>query len=463
MLRVEEILKAVKGKLLSGDPRMRVSGVSTDSRKIRRRELFFAIKGERFDGHNFIPQAVDKGAAAVIIQRAIKGLPCSGKGKQPACIRVADTRAALGDLARFYRQRFNIPVIAITGSNGKTTTKEMLAWILSAKLRVLKNSGSENNEIGLPQTLLKLNSTYDIAVLELGTNHFNEIAYLSSIACPNLGIITNVGPAHLKYFKSLEGIYKEKASLLEYLAHPKIAVLNSDDRRLARLAEKRGFFVVTYGIKKESDFKASGLKIISNKSIEFQVNPVSGDSRKIRLNSLAACNVYNALAAIAVTRIFGCSYRQIRSRLSAFIPLQGRLKVIQSKGITFIDDSYNANPASLKEALAAFNSLNIQGRRILLLGDMLELGDSTRILHRRMGSLIAASCDALISVGRLSRAAAQGAYKSGLNKEQVFCCRNSREARNLLFKKLKPCRGDLVLVKGSRLMRMEEVIKPASS
>jgi UDP-N-acetylmuramoyl-tripeptide--D-alanyl-D-alanine ligase len=473
MFRLKEITKAVGGQLLSGDPQLGINGVSIDSRTIKGGELFISIKGSRFDGHNFIQEAIRKGAKAIIAQ----GKRQKAKGKRKvAYIKVADTRRALADLARFHRQRFDIPIIAVTGSNGKTTLKDMIAWILSSRMKVLKNPGTQNNEIGVPLALLKLDISHDVVVLELGTNHFGEIAYLAGIVQPNFGIITNIGPAHLENLENLSGVYKEKVSLLKNLLSPKIAVLNDDDRWLKRLRNEKGAFVVTYGIKdkprpsstamfysKEGrgkcDFPAGEIRLTSKKTVEFAITKNSASCSRIQLNTAGYANVYNALAAIAVARILGWDYEVISRRLKTFGFSPGRLKFTKLNGISFIDDTYNANPASLFEALGALGRFRVRGRRILVMGDMLELGSSKELFHRQAGIQVARICDAFISVGGLSRLTAHWAVKGGLSKDCVFSCQTPPEAVSLLFRTIKPSCRDLILVKGSRLMKMEEVFK----
>ncbi len=489
MFRLGEITKAVGGQLFSGDPRLRINGVSIDSRTIKDGELFVAIRGGRFDGHDFIQEVIHKGAKAIIIQDSGCRLPHTHKIPY---IKVIDTRRALADLARFHRQRFSIPLIAVTGSNGKTTTKDILAWLLSSHANVLKNPGTQNNDIGVPLILLKLDISYDIGVLELGTNHFGEIAYLANIVQPNFGIITNIGPAHLEYLRNLSGVYKEKVNLLKNLKSPKIAILNADEPRFARLKKDEKTFVVTYGINNKCDFQATSIKLTSKKTIEFLVNArsprgklrnsnyESGDSpevtsscrmeqplrlpirphrQRIQLNTIGHANIYNALAAIVVARLLGWDYESIRQRLATFVFPEGRLKPIKLNGISFIDDTYNANPASLSEALGILSRFRVNGRKIFVMGDMLELGASSEEFHRQAGIQIARTCDVFIGVGRFSQFAAHWACKSGLSKDRVFSCQDSQKAGNLLFKTLKPNHRDLILVKGSRLMKMEKVLR----
>jgi UDP-N-acetylmuramoyl-tripeptide--D-alanyl-D-alanine ligase len=455
MLRLKEIVKAVNGKLFfSGAPQLIIRTVSIDSRTVKSKELFIAIKGNRLNGHNFISEAIRKGAKVVV--GSVNCPPYIDK-REIAYIKVANTRHALADLARFYRKRFIIPVVAITGSNGKTTTKDMLAWILSSQAKVLRNPGTQNNDIGVPLTLLRLNTTHNFAVLELGTNHFGEISHLVNIVQPNLGVITNIGPAHLEHLRDLSGVYKEKISLLKNLSAPSIGILNADEPRFRRIKNNKQTFIITYGIKNKCDFQARAIKLTSKRIIEFKVN--SNYKQPMRLNTIGYANIYNALAAITVARLLGWNFASISQRLEAFVFPPGRMQLIRLNGIPFIDDTYNANPTSLSEALGVFGGVKVKGRRILVMGDMLELGQSSERFHRQAGIQIAHTCDIFISVGRLAQIAADWAVRLGLNKDCVFSCQDSQRAGNLLFKALKPDCRDLILVKGSRLMNMEEVLK----
>ena len=315
MFRIKEITKAVSGQLLSGNPKLRIAGVSLDSRTIKANELFIAIKGNHFDGHNFIQEAIRKGAKAII--GTVNSSQFTVKEKV-AYIKVTDTRSALADLARFHRQRFNIPIIAITGSNGKTTTKDMLSWVLSSRAKVLRSLGTQNDAIGVSSTLLKLDISHDIGVLELGTNHFGEIAYLVNITKPNFGIITNIGPAHLEYLRDLCGVYKEKANLLKGLKSPKVAILNADESWFRKLKNNKRGFTITYGIKNKCDFYATQIKLTPKKTIEFIVN--SNHQRMMQLNTIGYANIYNSLAVIAVARLLGWDYDSISRRLATWMP-----------------------------------------------------------------------------------------------------------------------------------------------
>lgn len=455
MFTLDELIKVSDARVMGRENNSRLKGISLDSRTIKSGQAFLAIKGDRFDGHDFIAEAVKRGARAVILQRP-ESVPHKPKGA--AFLIVRDTIKALADIAGFQRNRFSIPLVAVTGSCGKTTTKEMLAWVLSKKFRVLKNEGTKNNHIGLPLTLLGLNSAVDIAVLEIGTNHFGEVACLAKIAQPNIGLITNIGPAHLENFKDISGVLREKCTLLKYLKRPRIAVLNADDALLRKAGsrEEEGGFILGFGIKGHSDFLALRVKRFSNR-LEFVVNP--GRGINIVLNSLGYCNIYNALAAITVARIFGMDYQVIASALADFNFEQGRLNFMESNKIKFINDSYNSNPLSLKEALDTLNNFPAKGRKIFVMGDMLELGSKKELFHRRAGQQAAWACDIFVTVGRLSKFAASAARLCGFSARNLFSCSSPQEARELLFRRIAVRSDDIVLVKGSRAMRMEEVLK----
>ena len=451
MFRVDEIIQATQGLLIQGRLTDKITGISTDSRRLKPREAFLALRGKNFDGHDFIAESIKAKVSCIIVERKPKFLIPADL----AVIQVKDTVLALGDIARFQRQKFNLPVIAVTGSNGKTTTKEMIAWVLSASALVLKNEGTKNNKIGLPQALIQLTKRDSFAVVEIGTNHFGEVDYLAKIARPNIGVITNIGPSHLEFLKDLKGVAKEKTTLLDNLEKPAIALLNADDKSFKGLIKRRVKCqqILSYGINEKSDFCASGIKL-KNAKVEFQVN----SKFNFELSTLGDYNIYNALGAIAVGRILGLSYPEIRARLASFKFPKGRLNLVEFKGLRFIDDTYNSNPFSLNAALAALDAMNCKGRKILIMGDMLELGKQKELLHRQIAWSITNTCDLLITVGSLARITAGAARKNGWQAKQIFCCANALQARDLLFKKVSAKANDLILVKGSRSMKMEEVL-----
>jgi UDP-N-acetylmuramoyl-tripeptide--D-alanyl-D-alanine ligase len=449
MFKVDEIIRATGGILLQGRPQDKLAGILTDSRNLKPGAAFVALRGKNFDGHDFIAQALKSKVGCIIVEKK----PSLRIPEQVALIRVKDTTLALGDIARFQRLKIDPPVIGVTGSNGKTTSKEMIAWVLAALGQVLKNEGTKNNQIGLPQTLIQLSQKDKFAVVEIGTNHFGEVDYLAKIARPNIGVITNIGPSHLEFLKDLKGVAQEKTALLDNLTDPAITLLNADDRLLKGLVRKSGMRqkIFSYGIYEKSDFRASDIRLNGAK-VEFKVN----SKFKFEITTLGDYNIYNALSAIAIGRICGLSYPQLRARLAAFKFPKGRLNLVKSGGLNFIDDTYNSNPLSLKAALAALAAAACSGRKILVMGDMLELGKQKELLHRQMAWSITNTCDLLITVGSLAGTTAQAAKKGLAGK--VFCCDNSTQARDLLLNKISADASDLILVKGSRSMKMEEVL-----
>jgi UDP-N-acetylmuramoyl-tripeptide--D-alanyl-D-alanine ligase len=454
MFKVAELIKATGGKLICGRPDTQVDSISTDSRSRKMRgAAFLALRGANFDGHDFIRAAINQGAGLIIAEASASHL--GPRHRKVAFIEVRDTLRALGDIARFHRQKFKLPVIAVTGTNGKTTTKEMIAWVLSGQLKVLKNEGTKNNQIGLPQTLLKLDSSYDLAVLEIGTNHFGEVAYLADIASVNLAVITNIGPAHLEYFQTLEGVFQEKTSLLKRLLFPAIAILNSDDKYLRRVLVKGRPRPVTFGfgLEKRADFSASLVKRLGER-IYFLLN----QKYKFSLATIGYFNVYNALAAVAVGRIFGLGYIDLIPRIEDFVFPQNRLRLLKLNNTRLINDTYNSNPLSLRSALDTLANFQVKGRKILVMGDMLELGNAGVLFHRRAGLQAARACDLFISVGKLAKSAAESAWRNGLKKKNIFSCNSNQEASHILYQEISPGPDDIVLIKGSRAMKLEELL-----
>lgn len=452
MFKIDELLKATGGSLLQAGAETPVIGISTDTRTLKKGEAFIAIKGDNFNGQDFIDQAVKKKAAAIILS---SGFRVQGSGKKKiAVIKVKDAVKALGDIAAFHRDRFDIPVIAVTGSNGKTTTKEMLSWMVSLKYKVLKNEGTKNNHIGLPQALLGLDNSHQIAILEIGTNHFGEVAYLAKICRPTIGLITNIGPSHLQHFNDLKGVLKEKSSLLKFLESPRIAVLNADDVLLRGCLDKKDLIGIGFGLVKKTDFSASKIIRTGGKT-GFLVN----GKHRFLLNSPGLHNIYNSLAAIAVARIFSIGYKELKNRMIKFEFPKGRLKMGRLGQAKVIDDTYNSNPASLRQALNTLDNFKTRGRKIFIMGDMMELGEKTESFHHRIADGLKDICDIFISVGSLSRLTADSAGKDGFDRRNIFRCQSSLKAREILFKEINLRKDDVVLVKGSRRMKMEEILK----
>jgi UDP-N-acetylmuramoyl-tripeptide--D-alanyl-D-alanine ligase len=329
----------------------------------------------------------------------------------------------------------------------------MISWVLCKEFKVLKNEGTRNNHIGLPQALLGLGAKHDVAVLELGTNHFGEIGYLASIALPTVAAITNIGPSHLEHLKDLPGVYKEKSSLFGYLQRPAAALLNHDDLFLRGHSSAKACSF-SFAIENPADFRATSIAA-RGAGTSFIVN----GKHKFSINTPGAFNVYNALLAIACARILGLDYPAIARRLASFQFPPSRLNLMDVEKVRFLNDTYNANPLSMAQALESFRRMKVAGRKILVMGDMLELGKEGESFHREAGKAASGVCDCLIFVGELSGHAAEAAREAGFDLSRIFTCENSSQARHILKELLLPCREDLVLVKGSRGMKMEEVLK----
>jgi len=449
MFTVKDILTAVKGKLLSGNPDEILTGLSTDTRKIKKGELFLAIKGEKFDGHSFILDAVAKGAGAVLVQ---EGGITNANFKLPdvSFISVSDSIKAYGDIGNFHRSRFSIPVIGITGSNGKTTVKEMVSAILSKKFNTLKSFGTDNNNIGVPLTLMRLTGEHGITVLEMGTNHLGEIRRLSEIAGPTIAIITNIGPTHLEYLEDLDTVFKAKIEILEHMDQGARLILNADDEYLRKI--KASQKVTWFGFDKEADFRADKINLEPD-GISFRLN----GKWDISLGVLGRHNVYNALAAIACAWDFGISIDDIKDALKEFKVPNMRMEVKRFGDIKIINDTYNANPQSMKQAIEALRDMVTDGRKILIAGDMLELGTFSGRFHHLVGKQAAESgFDLIVAVGKLAEYISAGAQEAGMSERKIKLCAVTKEAREKVATLIK--KGDTILVKGSRAMRMEDIV-----
>ncbi len=449
MFTVKDVLTAVKGKLLSGNPDEILTGLSTDTRKIKKGELFLAIKGGKYDGHSFILDAVAKGAGAVLVQ---EGGITNANFKLPdiSFISVSDSIKAFGDIGNFHRSRFSIPVIGVTGSNGKTTVKEMTSAILSKKLNTLKSFGTENNNIGVPLTLMRLTSEHGIAVIEMGMNHLGEIRRLSEIARPTIAIITNIGHSHLEYLEDMDTVFKAKIEILEHMAPDAKIILNADDEYLRKT--KASQKITWFGFDKEADFHADKISLEPD-GISFRLN----GKWDISLGVLGRHNVYNALAAIACAWDFGVSIDDIRDTLKEFKVPNMRMEVKRFGDIKIINDTYNANPQSMKQAIEALRDMVTDGRKILIAGDMLELGTFSGRFHHLVGKQAAESgFDLIVAVGKLAEHISAGAQEAGMSGRKIKLCAVTKEAREKVATLIK--KGDTILVKGSRAMRMEEIV-----
>jgi UDP-N-acetylmuramoyl-tripeptide--D-alanyl-D-alanine ligase len=458
MWRMEEILQATGGKAIRRGSRSVFGDIVTDSKSAKKDSVFVALKGARFDGHRFAGEAAARGAACLVVHKR----PALSKLGDAAVVQVRDTLAALGDLARYRRQRIAPKVLAITGSNGKTTTKEMLAAILEAasldgaplKGKVLKTEGNLNNQIGLPATLLRLRGGEKVAVVELGTSMPGEIARLARIAEPDIGLITSVAPAHLGGLKTLAGVAREKGQLFRALRNGGIAVVNTDDPWTRRLGARFQGKKITYG--KGGDVRVEDEKFLGAAGTEFTLR-AGGKRRTIRLNFCGEHHLANALGAAAMAHALGIDIDAIRAGLEAVRPFSMRMALERWNGVGVINDAYNANPASMEAALKTLGQMEIAGNKIAVLGDMLELGREARKRHVALGrQAVRYGIDRLYLLGRQARAIQQGARGAGMDGARVVIGKNHRQLAALIRKDAR--RGDWILFKGSRGMKMENVL-----
>jgi len=448
-LTLAQIAEFAGGNLAAGNREATVSRISTDSRTLQTGDLFVPLRGENFDGHKFIEQAVERGAAGAMVENKWSG----NAPENFVLIRVADTLAGYQTLAANYRASLPIKVIAITGSNGKTSTKDFVAATLARKFRVTKTEGNFNNHVGLPQTMLAANRDDEIAVWEIGMNHPGEIAALAKLAAPDVAIITNVGIAHIEFMGSREAIAEEKGALAEAVTANGTLILNAEDAFSDAIAKRTGAKIVLAGIENGS-VRATDISQHSTGS-EFTI--LEGAHRcRAQLPVPGIHMVQNAMLAVAAGRVFGLSLEECAVGLASTPLTKARLQIREIDGIQFIDDSYNANPDSMKAALRTLVELDADGRRIAVLGEMGELGAESESGHREVGEAAAAlRIDELIAVGAAGAIIARAAEKAGLEKSVAV--NSPQEAAELLEKKATA--GDLILIKGSRAARMERVLE----
>ncbi|MDI6736256.1 MAG: UDP-N-acetylmuramoyl-tripeptide--D-alanyl-D-alanine ligase [bacterium] len=448
-LKIDEILLSTGGELLAGDKAQWICGISTDSRQIAQGQMFIALKGDKFDGHDFIDEVIKKGVSALIISSNFQ-FPISNFQFPISIIKVKNTLIALGKIAADYRQKFQIPIVAITGSNGKTTTKEMAGTLLSKKFNTLKSKSSFNNAIGLPLTLLELNNTTQAAVVEIGMNHVGEIKYLAQIAKPTIALITNVGESHLEYLNSRANIAKEKAQLLE--AMDGIAILNRDDYYSNRIKFKGK--KITFGIHHQADITASDITQDIN-GISFKMNYRTYKTYSVTMPILGLHNVYNVLGATAIACAASVEWELIKDAYQELKTPYGRMGLHSYGDVRIINDAYNANPTSMKAALETLKQIQTRGRKIFVMGDMLELRHFTKSFHQTVvKKAIESGVNILFTIGKESARAAKDAGQQGVT---VYQCETNEEIITKLKKILAP--QDIILIKGSRRMRLEEVVE----
>jgi UDP-N-acetylmuramoyl-tripeptide--D-alanyl-D-alanine ligase len=443
--RVAEFLSAA-GEF---DANAVAQGYSIDSRSIQRGELFLAVKGERMDGHDFVTQALEKGAVAAVIRKdQLARYPL-----KTGLITVDDTLTALQTLATAVRRLWAKPLIGVTGSAGKTTTKEAIAHVLSTRFRVLKSEGNFNNHFGLPLMLLKIEPEHDLAVIEMGMSHAGEIAALAKIAQPELGVVTNVAPVHLEFFESIAGIARAKYELVEALPATGTAVLNADDEYVSQFGRDFHGKVVLYGLRTSADVRAENIEPRGSDGSTFDV--VVGSCReKAILHLVGAHNIYNALAAVAVGLERGLSPSEAVAALATLAPADKRGQVVNLGNITIINDCYNCNPKALEAMVDALAAMPAK-RRIVVVGEMLELGPASEELHRQAGRHIATKkINVLLGVRGQAQQVVEAANEAGMRAEFVA---TPEEAGDWLARETRD--GDVVLLKASRGVKLERALE----
>jgi UDP-N-acetylmuramoyl-tripeptide--D-alanyl-D-alanine ligase len=458
-----EILLATTGRLLRNGEGSRFGEVVTDSSKVKPGSVFVALKGERLDGHRFVGDAVRRGAGCVVVHR---NLPPSAYGKATV-VKVRDTLTALGDLAHYRREACGAKVLAITGSNGKTTTKEMVAAILEeaydrenpVRGKILKTEGNFNNLVGLPLTLLRLHKRIKVAVVELGTNRPGEIARLAEIAAPDMGIITSVAAAHLEGLNSLAGVAREKGKLFSGIRPGGMIALNTDDPWVRRLGKKFKGKKITYG--KRGEVRAESWRALGGNGMMLYLRAGKKRSR-VRLGFLGEHNIANATGAAALAYGFGVSLAAIRRGLQRVKPFPMRMQIGNWRKIGIINDTYNANPASMEAAVKTLAAIQCRGEKTAILGDMFELGRQSGSQHLQLGQQIArAGIDRLYLLGAQSKQVKRGALKGGLSAERIVIGKDHSDIANLLRSHV--TKGDWLLFKGSRGMKMELILNKLKS
>lgn len=451
-MKVKEILNVTKGKMLCGNEELEVENFSKDTRTIQKGDIYIGIKGEKFDGSNFWNQALDAGATAVLISNIQISKEEKEKYKDKTIIQVEDTLEALYEIAKYKRSLYNIPVIAVTGSVGKTSTKDIIASVVSQKYKTLKTEGNNNNNIGLPLTILKLKD-HEALVVEMGMNHFGEISLLTNIAKPTLAVITNIGTSHIGNLGSRENILKAKLEILEGMKIPRV-IINNDNDLLHKWYEenKEKIEIHTYGINNSSDIIAEKIELGEEKS-KF-VAKTSSEKVNIDVPVGGEHFVYNALCGFMVGKILGLSSKEIQNGISKFELTKKRMDIrVLKNGATLINDSYNASYESMKASLKYLSS-RTDFRKIAVLGDMLELGDFSKELHEKVGEEVANdNIDVLICRGEFAKNIISKANEN--KKTQCILLQNNEEILSKLQEILKE--GDVVLIKASNGMKFYEI------
>ncbi len=465
LLTVTELQKVIDARLLSGEvsdrAERRIKHISLDTRSLRPGDLFLAIRGDRFDGHEFVGAALSKGAVGAIVHDSYDVSTLSRKRgshrRIPFILGVRDPLSAYQRLAAYHRSKFAIPVVAVTGSNGKTTTKDMVASVMGHRWNILKTEGNLNNRLGVPQTLFRLNGRHQGAVIEMGVDNVGQTTSLCEIARPTIGIITNIGPDHLEFFGSLDVSAQAKGELLAVLPADGTAILNADDSYYDYLSARARCRVVSFGFSATADVRATHVKSDGRNGTIFHLQ-LPGKTRRtaVHIRVQGAHNITNALAAGAVGAVLSFPGTAIAQGLSHFRPAAMRSQVLVSRGVKLIIDCYNANPASMKAAVELLAQAGENRRTIAVLGDMLELGPNAADMHEEVGGFVARhGIDYVVTCGALGRSLARGAKQEGLDPARIVQVSDAHAAAAAVKAIVKP--GDVVLIKASRGMHLELV------
>lgn len=444
-----ELIKAVEGQLLWGSTEQRFMGITTDSRKVSKGNLFIPLIGDKFDGHDYIEQCFNSGAAVCLTSRPVPQVNnCSA-------VLVSDTAKALRDIATWHRNKFNIPIVGITGSVGKTSTKDMIACVMAQKYNVLKTQGNFNNEVGLPLTLINLDESHEAAVIEMGMSGFGEISRLTAIAQPQIAVITNIGVSHIENLGSQQGILKAKLEILEGLKQGGLAVFNGDNAFLKGLEGKLGIRTVYYGMSEGQDYVAYNYKSLGESGTQFNIM-LDNVTYEVHLPVPGVHNVYNALAAIAVGREMDIPMNTIIDGIAQYSPGNMRQNIIAFNGIKIINDAYNASPQSMQASINVLEEISTSSRSIAVLGDMLEMGDMSKEMHYSVGEFIKdKNIDFLVTVGKDSINISKAVADSGNQTMKLHHFENNSDALKYILSIVR--QGDYVLIKGSRGMKMEQI------
>ena len=465
LLTVEELREVIKAKVLASNgvswTKQGIRRISLDTRSLKPGDLFLALQGDRFDGHDFVAAALSRGAVGAVVLDSYDvsrlALKRGSKRTWPFILGVSDPLSAYQQLAAYHRSRFHIPVVAVTGSNGKTTTKEMVASVMARRWAILKTEGNLNNRVGVPQTLLRLNNRHKGAVIEMGVDNLGQTARLCEITRPTIGIITNIGPDHLEFFGTMEVSARAKAELLDLLPRDGAAILNADDSYYGYLAARARCRVVSFGFSSRAEVRATDVKSDGRNGTTFRLQlPGTVRHTLVHIRVQGEHNVTNALAAGAVGSVLGLSGGMIAQGLSRFRPAAMRSQVLVHQGVKLIIDCYNANPASMKAAVQLLAQTGAKGKKVAVLGDMLELGPNAVQMHEEVGGFIARQgIDQLVVCGPLGRSLAAGAKRAGLASSHVLEVPDARAAAAAVKTVVQS--GDAVLLKASRGMKLELV------